>query len=107
MTDGRQGRARSIDEFGAIMMQAMEGPTDHFRPYEPGEGDVFITSWAKSGTTLLQQMFHQIRTAQSGGDMDFDDISRVVPWEDTAAMVNLDMQADQRAAPRGFKSHRE
>lgn len=52
-------------------------------------------------------MFHQIRTAAAGGDMDFDDISRVVPWEDTAQMVDLDMQAHQRAAPRGFKSHRE
>lgn len=39
--------------------------------------------------------------------MDFDDISRVVPWEDVAQMVDFDMQAAQRAAPRGFKSHRE
>lgn len=107
MSASRQGRARSVEEFGAIMALAAEGTNTHFRPYQPLEGDVFITSWAKSGTTLLQQMFHQIRTAQTGGDMDFDDISRVVPWEDTAAMVDFDMQSDQRAAPRGFKSHRE
>lgn len=49
-------------------------------------------------------MFHQLRT---GGDEDYDDISRVVPWEDTAVMCDVDMTAPQRAAPRGFKSHRE
>ena len=107
MSTNKPGRARNIEELGAIMAQALEGPRENFRPYEPRDDDVFITCWAKSGTTLLQQMFHQIRTAGSGGDMDFDDISRVVPWEDTALMVDLDMQAEQRAAPRGFKSHRE
>ena len=107
MSEQLRGRARSIEEFVEIMSQAAQGPAENYRPYEPGDDDVFITSWAKSGTTLLQQMFHQIRTAKDGGDMDFDDISRVVPWEDVAQMVNFDMQAEQRAAPRGFKSHRE
>ena len=37
--------------------------------------------------------------------MDFDDISRVVPWIETARLVGLDLDAPQRAEPRGFKSH--
>ncbi|QFU76275.1 sulfotransferase [Halioglobus maricola] len=107
MSNQKPRRARTLEEFIRISSLAAQGPSPNYRPYEPGNEDVFISSWAKSGTTLLQQMFHQIRTAATGGDMDFDDISRVVPWEDTAQMVDLDMQADQRAIPRGFKSHRE
>lgn len=107
MPNDRKGRARTVEEFITIASLAAQGPSQNYLPYEPGDDDVFVTSWAKSGTMLLQQMFHQIRTAAMGGDMDFDDISRVVPWEDTAQMVDFNMQADQRAAPRGFKSHRE
>lgn len=102
-------RARSIEEVGPIMGKLASGPMEKYRAYEPQPGDVFITSWAKSGTTMMQQMFHQLRmgAATGRGDMDFDDISRVVPWEDTAPMVDFDMTAPQRAEPRGFKSHRE
>lgn len=105
------GQATSVEEYGAVMGIAMGGERPNHRPYEPpspGEPtDVFITSWAKSGTTLTQQMFHQIRTAHRGGDMDFDDISRVLPWDDTAYMLDFDMTQPQPALPRGFKSHRE
>ncbi len=84
-------------------------PQLHFRPLAPLPSDVHISSWAKSGTTLMQQMFHQIRmiAATGTGDMDFDDISRMTPWEDTALPLDFDMNVAQRAQPRGFKSHRE
>ncbi|TRD11129.1 sulfotransferase domain-containing protein [Erythrobacter insulae] len=101
------GRARSLEEYAAMMGSAHSGEHPNHRPYEPQDGDVFITSWAKSGTTFLQQMFHQLRTAHRGGDMDFDDISRMTPWDDVALMVDFDMTAPQVASPRGFKSHRE
>lgn len=103
-------RARTLEEAALNMGALMESaPQVDFRPLEPQGGDVFITSWAKSGTTLMQQMFHQIRmlAATGSGDMDFDDISRMTPWEDTAFAIDFDMNVAQRAAPRGFKSHRE
>ncbi len=110
MTAPLNRRARSLEEAG-INMGALvaTAPQRDFRPLDPQPGDVYITSWAKSGTTLMQQMFHQIRmvAATGAGDMAFDDISRVVPWEDTAFLIDFDMTAPQRAAPRGFKSHRE
>ena len=90
-----------------MMGLAHEGERPNHKPYAPQDGDVFITSWAKSGTTMMQQMFHQLRTGASGGDLDFDDISRVTPWDDTAYMLDFDMTAPQIASPRGFKSHRE
>ena len=64
--------------------------------------DVVITPYGKSGTTWLQQMVHTLRT---GGDMDFDDISRVVPWIETSPSLGLDLNAEQKANPRAFKSH--
>jgi hypothetical protein len=37
--------------------------------------------------------------------MDFDDVSRVVPWIETSTDLGLDLTAEQRANPRLFKSH--
>ncbi len=113
MTNGLGRRARNLEEFGMNMQALHEFERSSFTPYAPrtdgGPPDVFITSWAKSGTTMMQQMFHQLRMAAAtgAGDMDFDDISRMTPWDDTAAMLDFDMTAPQRAEPRGFKSHRE
>jgi aryl sulfotransferase len=64
--------------------------------------DVFIVPYRKCGTTWIQQIVHSLRT---GGDLDFDDISRVVPWLETAVDLGIDLDAPQRAEPRAFKSH--
>lgn len=64
--------------------------------------DVFICTYSKSGTTWMQQIVHQLR---SGGSMDFDDISEVVPWLESAVDVGIDPAADQAWTPRAFKSH--
>jgi hypothetical protein len=63
---------------------------------------VVISPFGKCGTTWLQQIVHSLRT---GGDLDFDDISRVVPWLETSTDLGLDLDAPQRAEPRAFKSH--
>src|SRR5258708_12532557 len=70
--------------------------------FVPRPSDVIIASYAKCGTTWLQQMVHSLRT---GGDLDFDDISRVVLWIETAADLGLDLDGAQRGEPRAFKSH--
>jgi hypothetical protein len=70
--------------------------------FQPRPTDVIITPYAKSGTTWLQQIVHGLRTR---GDMDFDDISRVVPWIETAYDLGIDLNAEQRGQPRAFKSH--
>ncbi len=64
--------------------------------------DVVISPFGKSGTTWTQQIVHTLRTR---GDMDFDDISRVVPWIEVSADLGIDLNAEQRARPRAFKSH--
>ena len=66
MTGGLGRLARSPEEMGINMAAATARALVHYAPYAPEPGDVFITSWAKSGTTLMQQMFHQIRMVAAG-----------------------------------------
>ena len=97
-------RAQSMAEMEELSQRNMDmdAMRASIRAYEPRPTDVIISPAGKCGTTLLQQTFHTLRT---GGDMDFDDISRVVPWIETAKKLGLDINAEQRAEPRGFKSH--
>src|SRR3954463_15960623 len=104
LTDAMPRRARSLSEYrelGRLLgeVAAIAGAIDSYRPRAD---DVVIAPFAKCGTTWLQQIFHCLRT---GGDMDFDDISRVVPWIETGRFVGVDLEAPQRGEPRGFKSH--
>ena len=101
--NGSGRRARSIPELTTLLGSM-------FRPEEISQSlnvtlrpdDIVITPFAKSGTTWLQQMVHTLRT---GGDMAFDDISRVVPWLETSVALDIDLSAEQAAEPRAFKSH--
>ncbi len=97
-------RAQSAAEFGPLIgrMFLDDERERALAGYRPRASDVIISPFGKCGTTWLQQTFHCLRTR---GDMDFDDISRVVPWIETSVMLGLDINAEQRAEPRGFKSH--
>ena len=72
------------------------------RNYRLRPSDVLIATYPKAGTTLMQQIVHGLRT---GGDMDFDEITEVVPWLELAHDLGLDLDAPQRAKPRAFKTH--
>ena len=65
--------------------------------------DVFIATYPKCGTPLLQQLLHTLRTR---GDMSFDEITEVVPWFESAWDIGIDPSAEQVASPRVFKTHR-
>jgi hypothetical protein len=97
-------RARSMAEMGKIQsrLAAPEEFAGGIKDFRPRPTDIIISPFGKCGTTWLQQTFHTLRTR---GDMDFDDISRVVPWIETSRVLGLDLEAPQRAEPRGFKSH--
>ena len=96
-------RATTLDELREKMARLVspEG-YEAGLAFVPEASDVIIAPFAKCGTTWLQQIVHSLRT---GGDLDFDDISRVVPWIETAHDLGLDLDARQRAEPRAFKSH--
>lgn len=98
-----QGRASSLDEFLALHEHVMEKSSyPDGAPFEVRPTDVLITSFAKSGTTWMQQIAHGLR---SRGDMDFEEISYVVPCMDYADAMGIDLNADHRFEPRVFMTH--
>ncbi len=99
----RKKRARSIEEMDRRMsLLFTEADFSKGLELRLDPSDVVISPYAKCGTTWLQQIVHSLRTR---GDMDFDDISRVVPWIETSAGLGIDLNAPQKASPRAFKSH--
>src|SRR3954466_14499034 len=65
--------------------------------FVPRPSDVIIASYAKWGTACPQKIVQVLRR---GGDLAFDDFSRVVPWIETAAALGLDLDGPQRGEPR-------
>ena len=57
-----------------------------FRGYVPGPRDVFVMTYAKSGTNCMMQIAHQLIHHERG---EFDHIHDVVPWPDTQAMAGF------------------
>jgi hypothetical protein len=74
----------------------------HGLDYKPDPTDVFIVTPPKCGTTWMQQIVHGLRTR---GSMDFDEITRVVPWINMAYDTGIDIYAPQVARPHAFKTH--
>ena len=70
--------------------------------YKPDPTDIFIVTPPKCGTTWMQQIVHGLRTR---GSMDFDEITRVIPWINIAFDMGIDIYAPQVAQPRAFKTH--
>ena len=72
------------------------------RSFKPRPSDVFIVTYPKCGTTWVTQICHSLR---SEGDMSFGEICEVVPWDVLAYDCKQDLDAEQTAEPRLFKSH--
>ena len=70
--------------------------------FVPRDTDLFIVTTAKAGTTWLQQMVHQLRT---GGDMEFTEITEVIPFLEYAYDLQQDLHAEQKVFPRCYKTH--
>jgi len=70
--------------------------------FQSENSDVFISTYAKSGTTWMQQIVHQVR---SPGDDQYNDIYEVVPWLEMAKVMKMDPAAEQAGGFRAFKTH--
>src|SRR5215510_9944542 len=53
-----------------------------FRHYVPGPQDVFVMTYAKSGTNWMMQIAHQLIYHGKG---EYDHLHDIVPWPDTLA----------------------
>eukprot|EP00210_Caulerpa_lentillifera_P005284 g5048.t1 len=71
--------------------------------FKPEPNDVIISTAPKSGTTLVQQICHGLR---SGGDMSFGEIDEVIPCIESAYdCLYGDLNAPQSFQPRMYKTH--
>ena len=84
-----------------------------FRGYVPGPQDVFVMTYAKSGTNWMMQIAHQLIYHGKG---EYDHLHDLVPWPDTLAMpgplkkyaIPLEEATHWRSAPeqlRVIKTH--
>jgi hypothetical protein len=70
--------------------------------YRPRPDDIFVVSYPKSGTTLMQMMLYQLSTE---GDMDFPHIGSVSPWFEDLMRSGFEDFVETVPSPRVFKSH--
>ena len=93
----------TIEEYEAAWARVdLEEVREKGLAFQPCPTDVIISPYSKSGTTWLQQIVHGLR---SGGSMDFEEISSVVPWIETAGAIGIELDAPQEGPFRAFKSH--
>jgi hypothetical protein len=79
----KTGRAeRAFGRMSARRKKEME-EKNPFRGYVPGQQDVFVATFAKSGTNWMMQIAHQLIWH---GEGEFEHIHSVVPWPDINVM---------------------
>ena len=78
----RGGAVRTVGHF-ASQQHARLRKKNPFRGYVPGPQDVFVMTYAKSGTNWMMQIAHQLIYHGNG---EFDHVHSVIPWPDTQAM---------------------
>lgn len=74
----------------------------HMESFKPRPSDVFVVTYPKCGTTWVTQICHGLR---SRGSMDFGEITEVCPWDAIAYDCGQNLNDEQVANPRVFKSH--
>ena len=79
----KTGRAERAFSRMAAGRQKRFKEKNPLRDYVPGKQDVFVATYAKSGTNWMMQIAHQLIWHGAG---EFDHIHSVVPWPDTKMM---------------------
>jgi hypothetical protein len=81
----QERRGKAVRMFGRIAARQHAGlrRKNPFRNYVPGPQDVFVMTYAKSGTNWMMQIAHQLIYH---GKSEYDHLHDLVPWPDTTAM---------------------
>lgn len=96
-------RARSLEEYVAkVQKLGTEGGMANAAAFKARPDDILVSTFAKAGTTWMQQIVHGLRTC---GDMNFREVTDVVPWIELAHDVGWDIHGEQVANPRAYKTH--
>ncbi len=68
--------------------------------FEPRDDDIYVVSYPRSGTTVLQMLLYQLI---SNGSMAFDHICQVSPFVERSLLRGRDL--GQLPSPRILKTH--
>ncbi|MBT4363311.1 MAG: sulfotransferase domain-containing protein [Desulfobacteraceae bacterium] len=85
-----------------VLRPVVAKSTKHGLAYEAQPTDLFISPYAKCGTTWLQQIVHGLRTH---GSMEFDKIMQAIPRLEFAQWLEIDLYAPQAGNFKVFKCH--
>ncbi len=96
------GFKRQVLNFAAKQMQSERLKRRAFQDYQPTARDVFVCTYAKSGTNWMMQIAYQIAHRGRG---DYTHIHHVVPWPDAPSpkIVKLSDERTYRDAPTGLR----
>ena len=95
-------RSAALDTFLAFTAEHREViRAAAMREFDTRPSDVFVATFPKCGTTWMQHIVHGLRTH---GDMNFGEISQVVPFFEMEVDFEA-FDAPQPAEPRAFKTH--
>ena len=105
----RLGVIRQVAAVGAKLANSPRNKRRAFRNYTPGEHDVMVCTYSKSGTNWAMQIVTQIAAY---GEAEFEHIHDIVPWAEAQALpyiVSLDEPTYELAATglRAVKTHLE
>jgi hypothetical protein len=79
----KTGRAERVFARRTVRLRKAFEEKNPFRDYVPDKQDVFVATYAKSGTNWMMQIAHQLIWHGMG---EFEHIHSVVPWPDTELM---------------------
>jgi len=81
----QERRGRAVRTFSAIAgrLEKRARRKNPLRNYVPGPQDVFVMTYAKSGTNWMMQIAHQLIYHGKG---EYDHLHEIVPWPDTTIM---------------------
>jgi hypothetical protein len=98
----RLGLGKQIAQFGLKLICRSLESAKAFRNYEPTEHDVFVATYAKSGTNWMMQISQQV---SHRGEAEFEHIHTVVPWPDTPAPgpISLGDMSALEESPTGLR----
>jgi hypothetical protein len=98
------GRLDSLFRFATRRRLDGQKKANPFRNYSPKAHDVFIATFAKSGTNWMMQIAYQLAFHGRG---DYDHIHCVVPWPDTLLMGPMSKYAVPLEDPFVWKASPE
>ena len=97
------GRATTLEEFNTLHDKLFTpGNYGQVAQFTSRPSDVFITPFAKSGTTWLQQIAHGLR---SHGDMNFEEVGFVAPCIDFPHPMGVNLDTLQDFQPQVYMTH--